>query len=265
MKALLPPSAYETLQSSLPTLRRKGDDRPFSETFKDYAMWFNHIIRVEDNRMIKMEFLWWFITRGAMIVCAQNQAGVDIVLPACVRTGDLSHDTVTAILIQVKNAKQYDDKINKTLFDMMGPIQIALFGKGPGSQKPVIRMVFALTSQEHTVQIRSRGERADTRSGGFDEITTFDIWCAGLSSDTFQVNEKDNVSAYELLLERSLQPHDAFESGETNDWDMDKETRAKRGRRRREMAALTKSPVEHHGIHFKRDSDPMAMEDDGES
>jgi hypothetical protein len=111
-------------------------------------------------------------------------------------------------------------------------------------------MVFALASQEHTVHIRSRGEHAATRSGGFDKITAFDIWCAGLSSDTFQVNEKDDVSAYELPLERSLQPHDAFELGETNDWDMDKETRAKRGRRRREMAALTRSDVEHHSIHL---------------
>jgi hypothetical protein len=88
-------------------------------------MWFNHIIRVEDNGMIKTEYIWRFITRGAMIVCAQNQAGVDIVLPVCIRTGNLSRDTVTAILIQVKNAKEYD-KIDKTLFDGMDPIQTTL-------------------------------------------------------------------------------------------------------------------------------------------
>ena len=41
-----------------------------------------------------------------MIVCAQNQKGVDIILLACVRTGNLFCDNVTAIFIQVKNANQ---------------------------------------------------------------------------------------------------------------------------------------------------------------
>ena len=51
--------------------------------------------------------------------------------------------------------------------------------------------------------------------------------------------------------------NDAFELGETN---MDGEIRVKRGRWRWEMAALTRSKVQHHSIHLK--SGPM--EDDGE-
>jgi hypothetical protein len=45
MQALLPPSAFETLLSSLPTFWREGEQKPFSETFRNYAVWFNHIIR----------------------------------------------------------------------------------------------------------------------------------------------------------------------------------------------------------------------------
>ncbi|KAI0253589.1 hypothetical protein BJV78DRAFT_1193122 [Lactifluus subvellereus] len=47
--------------------------------------------------------------RGAMIMCADNQYGVGIGLPACTRTrtGNLSRDTVTAILIQIKNRVQH--------------------------------------------------------------------------------------------------------------------------------------------------------------
>ncbi len=51
MRALLPTSEYDsddTLQSSLPTRAREGEDIPFGETFGDYGIWFNHAIRIED-------------------------------------------------------------------------------------------------------------------------------------------------------------------------------------------------------------------------
>ena len=96
MRVLLPRNSSKI---SLPTCWRKGEDKAFGETFRDYAMWFNHVIRIEDDRMINAENLWKTITRSAMIVCANNQYGVDIVLPVCATTGNLSRNTVTAILI----------------------------------------------------------------------------------------------------------------------------------------------------------------------
>jgi hypothetical protein len=53
MQALLPPSAFETLLSSLPTFWREGELKTFEETFRDYAMWFNHIITVQRGVLIK--------------------------------------------------------------------------------------------------------------------------------------------------------------------------------------------------------------------
>jgi hypothetical protein len=48
MEALLPPSAYNTLLRSAPTSwpmdHRKGT---FKTIFKDYGMWFNHIVKIE--------------------------------------------------------------------------------------------------------------------------------------------------------------------------------------------------------------------------
>src|SRR5579863_3623877 len=38
IQALLPRTVYETLQNSLPTFWREGDDIPFTKTFKDYDM-----------------------------------------------------------------------------------------------------------------------------------------------------------------------------------------------------------------------------------
>ncbi|KAI0245807.1 hypothetical protein BJV78DRAFT_1260011 [Lactifluus subvellereus] len=245
MQALLPSSAYEILQNYLPTCWREGEDKPFGETFADYAMWFNHVIRIEDGKMINAENLWKFITRGAMIMCANNQYGVDIVLPACVTTGNLSHTTVTAILIQVKNAERFECSIDKTLFDAMNPFRVGLFSDGQ-LPRPVIRVVFALASGEAGVLFPTIRQRNHHYA---DPFTAFDVWCAGLSPDTFRCIGDDLVP-YQVLLERSLQPHDAFDLRETNDPRLDDETRAARGHRRRMMAALTMYQIGHNSIHI---------------
>ncbi len=244
MEALLPPDDYECLQRSPPTFWCEGENRPFSVTFKDCAMWFNHVIKIEDGAMINTELLWTFITRGAMIMCSHNQAGIDIVLPVCATKGNLSRDSVTAILIQVKNAKRFECSIDKTIFDGMDPFSVGLFDKG--SQKPVIRMVFALASPTPGIRFPDIREYTNTRSGGASKFTAFDIWCAGLSS--FK-NIGADLTPYQFLLDRSLQPHDAFEVGETNDPYLDAVTRSERGRRRRGMAALIMDKDNHRRIH----------------
>ncbi len=207
-------------------------------------MWFNHVIKIEDEAMINTKLLWTFITRGAMIMCCHNQDGIDIVLPVCSTKGNLSRDSVTAILIQVKNAKRFGCSINKTIFDGMDPLSVGLFDEG--SQKPVIRMVFALASPQSGIRFPVKRNYPKTRSGGASEFTAFDIWCAGLSS--FK-NIGDDLTSYQFLLDRSLQPHDAFEVGETNDSHLDPVTRSERGRRRRGMAALIMNNINHHRIH----------------
>jgi hypothetical protein len=82
-------------------------------------MWFNHVIKVEECEMISVSNLWKFITRGAMILCSNIQAGIDIVVPVCDTKRKLSRRSVTAILIQVKNSKHYRKDIDKTLFGGM--------------------------------------------------------------------------------------------------------------------------------------------------
>jgi hypothetical protein len=134
---------------------------------------------------------------------------------------------VTAILVQVKNAECFECGIDKTLFDDMDPFRVGLFSSGK-PQGPVIRVVFAFASCENGVLFPTTGQR--------NQFSSFDIWCAGLSPNTFR-GVGDDLVPYQVLLKRSLQSHDAFDLKETND----DETRAARGRRRRRMAALTVS------------------------
>ena len=258
MEALLPESMYNTLVESTPTFWRTNDDREmtFGAMFKDYSMWFNHIIRIEKHEMISINHLWKFITRGAMILCATNQENIDIVLPVCDTTRNLGPDSVTAIIIQVKNAEDFGRKYNKSLYDGMdSAVTSTIFSESKSTTgaperkevtpKPVIRLVFALASPEPAVAFRPGAEvkRHETHHYAF---TTFDIWLAGLSEETFKQIGAD-LEPYQALLERSLLPHDAFEM--KDDPKIGEEARILRGARRRRMAPLALPGTGHHEIH----------------
>jgi len=156
-------------------------------------MWFNHVIRIHKSTLINVEYLWRFITRGAMIICTHNQAGVDIIIPLCLKTEKLSPKTVSAILIQVKNASNYGNKIKTKLFEKLCPFDLGVFDQD-ATPRPVIRMVFALASQESEVLFREADETCD-------EFTAFDIWCAGLSC--FRSVDEEDLASPESTTSRS--------------------------------------------------------------
>jgi hypothetical protein len=122
--------------------------------------------------MINVDYLWMFITCGAMVLCTHNQYGVDIVLPLCHQKKNLSPCTVSAILIQVKNDDKYGYSIVKTLFDGMAPMAVGLF-EDPLLLKPVIRMVFALASKEHGILFPEL--RKQDPGQYIEHFTAFDI------------------------------------------------------------------------------------------
>jgi hypothetical protein len=132
--------------------------------------------------MVSIDHLWRFVTltRGAMILCATNQEGIDIVLPVCHKARNLGPDSVTAIIIQVKNAKDFGTKYVPSLYDRMdSAITSAIFTESESTTgalepnevipKPVIRLVFALASPEPAVVFRPGTEVEHC----FDEFTSF--------------------------------------------------------------------------------------------
>ena len=279
MEALLPPEKYNTLLRSAPSSWPvvHHDQATFGAIFKDYGMWFNHVIKIEDKEMISIEHLWKFVMRGAMILCATNLDGIDIVLPVCDTTKKLGPDSVTAIIIQVKNAKDYKATLQKELFDAMDSVvKSAIFTKLPepgadcdpdsdsdqtpaepkkkkrkvetpdpvkAKPKAVIRVVFALASSEPAVVFKDR----PMKKHDFDGFTAFDIWLAGLSNKTFQQIQDEDLEHYETLLSRSLSPHDAFQLKDVPR--IGKKAKKLRGARRRKMVPLAFPEPAHHGIH----------------
>ena len=132
-------------------------------------------------------------------------------LPVYIRTGNLSRDAVTAILIQVKTGDHFKCKIVNFCFDEMDP-SLLVFSEGQ-LPWPILRVVFALGSHEAGILFRSprpRGselEQDDADDSDSDndhfqgDFTPFDIWCAGLSPDTFKDIGGD-LTAYKVLLDR---------------------------------------------------------------
>ena len=106
IEALRPSTHYEKLKTSTPTLWLDEENKTFSETFKGYGMWFNHVIRVDSCKMLSADNLWKILT-GAMVLCKENQQIVDIVLPVCLVDQNLSKDAGTAVYVQVKNETSY--------------------------------------------------------------------------------------------------------------------------------------------------------------
>jgi hypothetical protein len=86
MEALLPETKYKALERKKMTTWRTGEDKTFAKMFKNYAMWFNHVIRIHDSTLINAKYLWRFV--ATMIICAQVQAGVDIIIPLRVNSRD---------------------------------------------------------------------------------------------------------------------------------------------------------------------------------
>jgi hypothetical protein len=57
-------------------------------------LWINHVLKVRNNDLIKVEYLWRSVTCGAMVLCANGQRGVDLVITAVHSGNVFSRDNV---------------------------------------------------------------------------------------------------------------------------------------------------------------------------
>lgn len=149
------------LIDSLPDSSREAATALFND-FKDARVHFNHFLKIHERTIVCIERLLKLMFRGAAVVCADQQTGIDIVIP--VFNGMM-------ILIQVKNDKNFKSRPVKALFDAMDPV-----GLGMGKYNSVIRIIFALASDEANLEINTHAVTSQGRV-----FVAHDIWCAGVS------------------------------------------------------------------------------------
>jgi len=253
MKALLSQGVHQAVFSGLPARFCPEDkDLSFGARFNDAKIWFNHVIKIEDGDMIHIRHLWKYMSRGAMILCPPGHYGIDIVIPVCFKGNTLARNNMTAIVIQVKNATRYKEKISGNLFNHMDPFDIGLLSS-EDDPLPVVRLVFALASNDPGVTVAPHPSR---HSGhGF---TAYDIWCAGMSPETFGCIGMDR-SSYIHLLERSLQVNQAYDLVDVQEEYADTEAVSKRGAARRRVRTLAGSGEDHNYKYEMREEQGLQV------
>jgi hypothetical protein len=210
MKALLENHWHEDLLSASPAKSRTQteSERSFHTVFKSFKVYFTHFIKINDAGLVNREFLWRLAARGAAVMCADGQGGADIVIPI-VQNDKLCRSNVSAIIVQVKNDKRFTATPNVLLFDLMNPYLVRFFDIGEKDPLPIIRMVFAFGSRTPCVTIigpdmerlpRKAKTAAQKAAGRSPPYTSYDIWCAKASSETFAVIKEDDEPNYAQLL-----------------------------------------------------------------
>jgi hypothetical protein len=187
-------------------LAHEDHNKTFAETFKDAHLYITHFIKVYDYESLSAEFLLKCIVRGVAIVCADNQRGVDMVLPMLYKDSLLKIENITCILKQSKNDPTFSTKPQRYLYDAMNPITLRILNEST-TPPPVIRMVYALAARESVVCVSMPGspKQPSRKEPKFRKhpYTSFDIWCGQATSETFGTIEREDDNAYADLLRLS--------------------------------------------------------------
>ena len=198
---------YVELFEAKPSRQRDVDDEPtFREAFSESKIYFNHFVKIHDPGVVNRKYLWMLIARGAAILCANNQAGIDVLIPFMYYDAKLGRHNVSVILIQVKNDQKFSTTPRRWLFDGMNPYFVGVFDHSDEEPLPVIRMVFALSSTKSGVTIiepertRYRRKAKGKKGKKSPPYTSYDIWCAGAFAKTFAVIKETEEKTYEQLL-----------------------------------------------------------------
>ncbi|KAH9828947.1 uncharacterized protein C8Q71DRAFT_684773, partial [Rhodofomes roseus] len=176
--------------------------------FKDCFVYFNHFIKATSFEVVNQAYLRLAISRGAALICADNQAGVNIIIP-CLFGTQLVSEKVTAIMVQVKNDRRFTTKVQRHLFTAMNPYTCGIFAKDVKDPPPVLRMVFALASSGPAVTSPSRRQRTSPRRHEASaKFTAYDIWCAGAGASTFGVVQEGEQEVIDNILKTLRRPRD---------------------------------------------------------
>ncbi|KAM6504148.1 hypothetical protein JOM56_001091 [Amanita muscaria] len=211
IKALLNGQWHNDVLRSLPAKWRTKTEsnRTFQTAFKDTRIYFTHFIKLDDPAVVNREFLWRMAIRGCVALCADGQHGIDIIAPLVFGIETLCRSNISALFVQVKNDKSFRAQPNAILFDLMNPYLVRFFDMDEKTPLPIIRMVFALGSPTAAVKVipqdverlprkaKTAAQKAVQRSPRY---TSYDIWCAKASSETFGVIKIEDEQNYSLLL-----------------------------------------------------------------
>jgi hypothetical protein len=164
----------------------KDRESAVKELSGDSKLYFSHFIKIHQFKLLDVKYIMRQMARGAAILCATCQNGVDLLIPF-IRGGDvLSEKNLGVILVQVKNDMAYSATPK--------PMEISRMSIEGLSGIPTLRFFFALAAKRSTITA------VDTKP---QPQNTFDFWVAGLSSDILLPVKNEGDKVWSGLLDAS--------------------------------------------------------------
>jgi hypothetical protein len=240
-----------------PKVRSKYRASPFNKTFANSKMYFNHFVQVADYQVVSRDYLWRMILRGAAVICANNRAGVDFIIPFCYSDEKLGRSSVGGMFWQIKTDARFGALPHPHLFDTMDPYKLGTYNEQDEDAVtgglPIIRVVATLASKvpllrnflyndtrnfkvkDEPKQAEQRPRRRATAAPHAEmnskklmeavvpqkhqrPYTTYDFYCGGLNPTIWRpMFQAGAVFDWEGLLDRSGTWDHIFESDHSGD------------------------------------------------
>ena len=134
--------------------------------------------------------------RGAAVLCANNQTGIDAI-NVFLRDGTkLVRENAGLILHQMKNDPRYSTEPQPKLFNAMDPRDLEILGTGDLAV-PLIKIIFALAARTPSLNVVRHDPTKEYPA------VVYEIWCAGISPDILGPIEQQEVGIWDSLLQAS--------------------------------------------------------------
>jgi hypothetical protein len=173
--------------------------------FPDAMMHFNHVVKLHDFKSIDKESLLFLMTRGAGVLCANNQQSIDTVNIFLTSGTKLDIDNIGIMLCQIKNNSDYTDKCQPELFDSMDPYHLKIL-KQKDKPVPIIKIVFALAAKTASLQVIRRKPSSEYNA------VVYEIWSSGLSAEFLAPITVEQTTIWEGLLQASYGWKDIYKA-----------------------------------------------------
>jgi hypothetical protein len=170
--------------------------KKLEEDFPKAWLHFNHYVKVHEHEAIDIVSLLLLQGRGAAVLCANNQAGLDAVNVFLMNDTQLIRDNVGLILMQIKNNSKYTTTVKAKLFDAMDPYDLGILDDSDDAV-PLIKIVFALAAKTPCLKVVRLPPTSE-----YDAIV-YEIWCAGISPDVLNPIKPQQAGTWDSLLQAS--------------------------------------------------------------
>ncbi|KAF8587864.1 hypothetical protein K439DRAFT_1630317, partial [Ramaria rubella] len=181
-------------------------EESLKDMFKDSWVHFTHFVKVTDYTVIDRKFLLRMMVRGAAILCADNQLGVDAIIPACYKGKTLEIENITPILAQFSENVFRLSHSGSALFANMDPEYIGVFSTNTKADlPPAIKLVMSLGTPTSLFSCTPPKKRPSLALKQLPSVSPnhYEFFAAGLSHEIFRPIRSDKEATWRGLAPRS--------------------------------------------------------------